>query len=317
MSRNGARDAVLATAFAVLCASLAGALPWLSGIAAASGSPAVFQLLPPRTGIWPVNITLYGDAADGWGFTDTTISQPGPNITVYRGDIVNLTLVPTDSLGNRHNWFIDYDDSLVPNGDEPSSPDFNVLGDVTIVYEFSADRPGNWTYYCRYHQGSMSGSIRVLNDPRPVNLTLVGDASRGWGFSSSDVGDPGPSLVVLWGTNVTLTLVASDTQHNWFIDYDDSLLPSDGEPSSPDFGPANDQVWSFIAARSGNWTYLCRYHQSTMTGSILVVGGPPVLPPSGLAIPLITGIMIGSLALVFVFAVVYHVRAVRAAKRHR
>ncbi len=53
-----------------------------------------------------------------------------------------------------------------------------------------------------------------------------------------------------------------------------------------------------------------------MRGSVSIVGGPPAeLPRAGL--PLITGIMIGALAVVLVFAVVYHVRAVRAAKRMR
>ena len=51
-----------------------------------------------------------------------------------------------------------------------------------------------------------------------------------------------------------------------------------------------------------------------MTGSILVIGGPPP-PPGGPSIPLISGIMLATLGVVLAFAVVYHVRAVRAAKR--
>jgi len=40
-------------------------------------------------------------------------------------------------------------------------------------------------------------------------------------------GEPGPPLVVLWGTNVTLTLIAHDSApHNWFIDYNNDLSAS-------------------------------------------------------------------------------------------
>ncbi|HYV08879.1 MAG TPA: hypothetical protein VEL81_04805, partial [Thermoplasmata archaeon] len=87
------------------------------------------------------------------------------------------------------------------------------------------------------------------------------------------------------------------------------------EPSSPDFTSAQTIIWNFTADQSGNWTYKCGYHQTSMTGTILIVGGPPLRPPSRIAIPLITGIMIGTLGVVLAFAAVYHVRAVRAAKR--
>jgi len=45
-------------------------------------------------------------------------------------------------------------------------------------------------------------------------------------------------------------------------------------------------------------------------------GGPPAALPRA-ALPLITEIMAGALILVLGFAVIYHVRAVRAAKRTR
>src|SRR5437016_1904044 len=197
------RIAVLVVA-GVLCASIAAAI---ARVPAPSAAP--FQLhaadLPPRTGISPVNYTLYGNAVGGWGFSSTTIREPGPNITVFYGDRVNLTLFGTDSAP--HSWFIDYDDDKAASAGEPASKDFNV--------------PGN----------------------------VVG----------------------------TLT---------------------------------------FLASQTGNWTYRCHVHPTSMTGTISIVGGPPPELPRTM-LPLVTEIMIGALGIVLVFAAVYHFRAVRAAKRLR
>src|SRR5438093_212886 len=197
------RIAVLVVA-GVLCASIAAAI---ARVPAPSAAP--FQLhaadLPPRTGISPVNYTLYGNAVGGWGFSSTTIREPGPNITVFYGDRVNLTLFGTDSA--THSWFIDYNGDMTPSPGEPSSKDFNVPGDI------------------------------------------VG----------------------------TLT---------------------------------------FLASQTGNWTYRCHVHPTSMTGTISIVGGPPPELPRTM-LPLVTEIMIGALGIVLVFAAVYHFRAVRAAKRLR
>src|SRR5437667_12148296 len=82
------RIAVLVVA-GVLCASIAAAI---ARVPAPSAAP--FQLhaadLPPRTGISPANYTLYGNAVGGWGFSSTTIREPGPNITVLYGVGVKL-----------------------------------------------------------------------------------------------------------------------------------------------------------------------------------------------------------------------------------
>ena len=291
----------------------------LGGLARPDGASGIASLdsLPPRTTILPLNITLYGNAGRGWGFSNATLSQPGPRLTLYQADLVNLTLISNDSTD--HNWFIDYDGSLAPSAGEPSSADFGGSAGTIVTYRFEVPaRPGNWTYLCRFHQTSMKGTIFVLPEPRPVNLTLHGNAGRGWGFSNATLSNPGPPLVVLWGTKVNLTLISNDTlDHNWFIDYDGSLTPSIGEPSSPDFGGSAGTVVvkSFVADRSGNWTYMCRFHQTSMRGNITVEGGPPVVVGTGLGVSLITGMMLAALGFVFVFAVTYHVRAVRSSKR--
>src|SRR5947199_10503625 len=106
-------------------------------------------------------------------FTIVSNAIQCPNITVYYGDTVNLTLVGNDPLA--HSWFIDYDNSFAPNGNEPSSPPFNGPGNpAVLVWAFSALQPGNWTYRCGMHPNSMTGKIQVLQEPIPLNLTFYG-----------------------------------------------------------------------------------------------------------------------------------------------
>src|SRR3989441_2785273 len=293
MTGNGARVGLLGAAVVTL-APLAGVgpAPAISPTAASSGVAAA-DLPPPRTGISPVNFTLHGDAVRGWGFSNATINKSGPNITVYYGDTVNLTLVGADSAP--HSWFIDYNNDLTVSVGEPASRDFNVPGNVVGEFSFPAMQPGTWTYRCGMHPNTMTGTIRILDEPRPVNLTLYGDAALGWGFSNATLHPSGPPLVVLWGTNVTLTLIGHDSApHNWFIDYNNDLSMSPGENASPDFNspPGTIVVWSFIAQQTGNWTYRCHVHPTSMTGIISIVGGPPAALPRA-ALPLITEIMAG------------------------
>ncbi|HYT00781.1 MAG TPA: hypothetical protein VEO20_08975 [Thermoplasmata archaeon] len=319
MTVIGPRGLVLVLVGVLVSATLAAAFTVaFSGPAVAVGVPAprATPRVSPMNGP-SVNVTLHGNAGLGWGLTNATITEPGPNLSVHLGDTVTLTLIGNDSAP--HNWFIDYDNNLGPNGEEPSSPDFNTAAMKVVVWSFVADRPGNWTYRCRYHPSSMTGTISILPEPQPLNLTLYANAARGWGKSNATISEPGPPIVVFAGTNVTLTLIANDSSmHNWFIDFDNSLTPNDGEPSSPDFnsGTVSVVVWSFVADRSGNWTYRCRVHPTSMTGSILIIGGTAP-PPPGVMLPIISAIMLGALGVVFVFAVIYHVRAVRAAKRMR
>src|SRR5207249_11623902 len=169
------RIAVLVVA-GVLCASIAAAIAL---VPAPSAAP--FRLhaadLPPRTGISPVNYTLYGNAVGGWGFSSTTIREPGPNITVFYGDRVNLTLFGTDSAP--HSWFIDYNDDMAPSPGEPASKDFNVPGNVVGNFSFDAAQPGNWTYRCRIHPTTMTGTSQIVEDARPVNLARYRYAALG------------------------------------------------------------------------------------------------------------------------------------------
>jgi plastocyanin len=256
------------------------------------------------------SVTLSGDAGLGWGFTNATMTNPGPDLAFVIGQPVVLTLIGADSA--LHNWFIDYNDNLQVDPGEPSSPDFQAPSNPIITWSFVPDRLGNWTYRCRVHPTSMTGSVSIV---APTNVSLVGHAAMGWGYANETMANPGPRIVAVAGTNLTLTLIGNDSvDHNWFIDYNNDLVPNAGEPSSPDFDDTAPLVWTFLLDRAGNFTYRCRFHPTTMTGNIVVLGEERT-PPPALNVALIPGIMILALGGVLVFAAVYHVRAVRASKR--
>src|SRR6267143_845150 len=156
----------------------------------------------------------------------------------------------------------------------------------------------------------------TASPPSPsVNITLHGDAGLGFGFGSTNITNPGPTLIIHVGDYVSLTLIAHDSlNHTWFIDYNNDTAVSAGERESPPFYPGHTIVWKFTADRTGNYTYRCGIHPTSMTGLITIIGTqtPPPLP---LTVPLITAIMLGGLGVVFVFAAAYHVRAVQQSKR--
>ena len=93
MIGNKARVAVLAMIAAVLGSAVGAGVTLTSIPSAASSGMATADLPPPRTGVSPVNFAFYGNAVRGWGVSNATISEPGPNITVYYGDVMNLTLI--------------------------------------------------------------------------------------------------------------------------------------------------------------------------------------------------------------------------------
>lgn len=262
-----------------------------------------------------VSYTLYGSAASGWGFSDTSLTNPGPTLTVYRSDVVTLDLFASDT--EPHNWFIDVNNNTKLDAGEPGSPDFNVPASENVTWNFTANLVGRYWYRCRYHPATMTGIIDILS-ARPRSYTLYGSAAGGWGLTRTNLTDPGPTLTVGQGANVTLNLSATDGEpHNWFIDYNNNSRIDPGEPSSPDFNvpETTNLTWNFTATRAGVYTYRCLYHPGTMKGLIVIQGTEE--PPDGgtVQVGLVSGIMLATVVFVLLFAVGYHVRAVRAHRR--
>jgi len=101
------------------------------GIAAALLGVSAFST--PAAAANNVSFTLFGSRAGGWGLTNTTVTSPGPALTVHVGDNVTLNLTSLDAF--THRWFIDYNGNNVSNGAEPTSPNFGTL-------RYRSDRTG-------------------------------------------------------------------------------------------------------------------------------------------------------------------------------
>jgi len=161
-------------------------------------------LMAPTTSV--IRYSLWGDAADGWGLRPQDIRAPGPTLVAAEGTGVSVTARANDSL--IHNWYIDYDNDFVIDADEPSSPAFRA--NAGIVWNFTADRAGTFTYKCRFHPLTMTGEIQIRlpslgPDMPPVaaftvtptvgNLTTTFQVDAS---ASSDAHDPPSALQVRW-----------------------------------------------------------------------------------------------------------------------
>jgi FtsP/CotA-like multicopper oxidase with cupredoxin domain len=107
------------------------------------------------------DFTLYGSYSQGWGFTASSITSPGPTIVVEQGDTVNLTLINTDGIyANPHRFFVSYTNASSANSTEPQSSDFT----TTSNYQFVATNTvGTYTYGCLYHYDmGMKGSFQIV-----------------------------------------------------------------------------------------------------------------------------------------------------------
>ncbi len=115
------------------------------GIAAALLGVSAFST--PAAAANNVSFTLFGSRAGGWGLTNTTVTSPGPALTVHVGDNVTLNLTSLDAF--THRWFIDYNGNNVSNGAEPTSPNFGTallwnftVSNVTGTFRYRSDRTG-------------------------------------------------------------------------------------------------------------------------------------------------------------------------------
>jgi plastocyanin len=117
-------------------------------------------------------------------------------------------------------------------------------------------------------------------DTSIANFHLFGSATNGWGFDYDNITSPGPTLTVKKGDIVNMTLTTRDgLVHNFFVDYDGDTYPDQGEPISPDFPQAPYYEWTinyqFTADTLGNFPYYCKYEQSVMFGTFVVL--PPTM----------------------------------------
>ena len=119
------------------------------------GTSASLIMIQEARAATTVDITLYGSHDEGWGFSATNITSPGPTITINQYDYLNLTLYSQD--GVTHQFFVDYNnDSRIVSGD-PASAAFS----SSTVFGFNASKSGIFTYRCAFHPSIMYGTLIV------------------------------------------------------------------------------------------------------------------------------------------------------------
>jgi len=160
---RGSREAAQASIVALGIGALLALAPFV-----ASGT---FDVGPTAA----VTFNLHGSLS-GWGSTANTITSPGPTLTVNLGDTVTMRLFAFDL--NPHTFLVDYDGDRNPDAGEPRSGVF-ASSNTALVYTFTADRAGSFTYWCDLHYGRMLGTFVVqgsANTP-PTVMAVMGSPS--------------------------------------------------------------------------------------------------------------------------------------------
>jgi FtsP/CotA-like multicopper oxidase with cupredoxin domain len=112
--------------------------------------------------------TLFGSRAGGWGFSNTSLTSPGPHLEVVLGDNVTLILTSADQFS--HDWFIDYDNDGSDDANEPGSP--GTFSDTPESWNFTATRNGTYVY--QSEQGSDEERMWGLITIHPPGASLPG-----------------------------------------------------------------------------------------------------------------------------------------------
>jgi hypothetical protein len=129
-----------------------------------------------------VSIHLYGVTWLGWSTTPARETNPGPNLTVTLGDVVEFTLTSEDGL--EHGLFIDYNkNGLIDPGSDYVSPTTN----STITFNFTAGVAGGFPYYDEKGTPPFNPDLSLMrghwqtkvNSPPAATITSP-DAATSW-----------------------------------------------------------------------------------------------------------------------------------------
>ena len=130
------------------------------------------KILIPHS-VSAASFTLYGSFSTGWGFTPTSITQPGPTLTVQPGESVSLTLFSAD--GRPHQFCVDYESTpdYVCQGSElaTQSPMFTSSTTGTTFPFNAPTTPGTYTYFCTIHRSAMTGQFIVSAPPPDFSIS--------------------------------------------------------------------------------------------------------------------------------------------------
>jgi FtsP/CotA-like multicopper oxidase with cupredoxin domain len=112
---------------------------------------------------------------------------------------------------------------------------------------------------------------------------LYGSYASGWGFSSTTMNSPGPTITVAIDDVVNLTLTNEDTgiyapNHQFLLSYHNSSVAQADDLVSPTIGPGQTIVFTFVANVSGTFTYYCMIHPNPMYGTFVITPAVPEFP---------------------------------------
>src|SRR5438309_3521920 len=112
----------------------------------------------------PRTITLYGSMAApaGWGWTANNITEPGPTLTVLKGDVITFHLFSNDLA--THQLIIDLDNNHVNSTGDAYTTTFSSSTTATD-FTYTADTVGTFAYFCGIHGYSVQHGQLVVNGP--------------------------------------------------------------------------------------------------------------------------------------------------------
>lgn len=120
-------------------------------------------------------------------------------------------------------------------------------------------------------------SPSALAITRSILLYHHGLIIHGWGFSMTNVTNPGPTIVVEQGDNVSLTIFClehGDTSHRFLLSYTNKTSFTPGDVQSPIFYNSLINFSFTVTNTVGTSTYMCTfdgewgYFQVVPTGTL-------------------------------------------------
>src|SRR5712691_341449 len=133
---------------------------------------------------------------------------------------------------------------------------------------------------------------------KAVTITLYGSfaAPAGWGWATSNVTEPGPTLTVRQGDVVTFQLFAKDSvSHMLVIDLDNSQTQTTGDQNSTSFtSPTVATTFVFTASTAGTFNYFCGFHgYAPQHGTLTVQAtGGTTPPPTDNTLLIVGGVVV-------------------------
>lgn len=112
---------------------------------------------------------LVGNATGGWGFSAMSMGRPGPHLFAVFGAYIYFNLSGGDDQS--HEWFLDLNNNVAPDPNEPQSPVF--VGSGVVLFVFTPTAVGSFTYRDAFYPATVWGNLTVLPAQAPSAFLTV------------------------------------------------------------------------------------------------------------------------------------------------